>query len=58
MGTYRTDAQVIPDEAVEVALNRAADLLESQPPKTHAQYVSTLRLYAAEPWRLNEKESA
>ena len=33
-------------------LSEAADALEMQPPKLRAQYVATLRLYAAEPWRL------
>jgi hypothetical protein len=38
-------------EAVQ-ALRDAADALEAQPPKTHACYVATLRLYADEPERL------
>ena len=34
------------------ALKDAAEALEAQPPKLRAQYVEVLRLYAAEPWRL------
>jgi hypothetical protein len=36
----------------EEALLAAAEALENQPPKLREQYVATLRLYAAEPWRL------
>lgn len=43
---------MIPAQAVEAALLSAADALEMQPPMLRAQYVATLRLYAAEPWRL------
>ncbi len=34
------------------ALKAAADALEAQPPKLRGQYVTTLRLYADQPWRL------
>lgn len=34
------------------ALLDAADALAMQPPMLRDQYVATLRLYAAEPWRL------
>ncbi|UUG69999.1 hypothetical protein SEA_ZUCKER_39 [Arthrobacter phage Zucker] len=34
-------------------LRLAADALENQPPKLKHQYVSTLRLYADDPWRLD-----
>ena len=40
------------------ALLGAADALEMQPPKLRGQYVYTLRLYAAEPWRLNREASS
>lgn len=39
-------------EARARALLDAAEALDLQPPKVKAQYVSTLRLYALEPWRL------
>jgi hypothetical protein len=40
-----------PDEEVH-PLEAAARALEAQPPMLRDQYVATLRLYAAEPWRL------
>ena len=40
------------DQAVKDALRKAADALEAQPAKIQSNYVSTLRLYADEPWRL------
>lgn len=47
---------MIPAEAVEAARKQAlldaAETLEMAPPMLRAQYVATLRLYAAEPWRL------
>lgn len=53
---------MIPVEAVEAARRQAlldaAETLESQPPMLRAQYVATLRLYAAESWRLMTCPSA
>lgn len=43
-----------PGEEVVAALLRAADALERMPPQLRHQYVATLRLYADEPWRLDE----
>ena len=40
------------DQDVKDALRKAADALEAQPAKIQSNYVSTLRLYADEPWRL------
>jgi len=38
--------------AFRAALVSAADALAKCPPMTQSSYVATLRLYAAEPWRL------
>lgn len=39
----------------ETVLRKAATALEAQPPKLRGQYVAALRLYAAEPWRLEDE---
>lgn len=48
---------MIPAQAIESvrrqALLDAAEALEMQPPMMRERYVETLRLYAAEPWRLS-----
>jgi hypothetical protein len=52
IGKARRYLTIASPHMMTAALLNAADALEMQPPKVRADYVSTLRLYAAEPWRL------